>query len=91
MYTLPLAPHEIDALPNAERVHATVYEAKESAETGLDEEFETLELEVDDLRRGMDDLYGELNDLLTALDTKDGDKIERAKHFAKLALERHKE
>jgi uncharacterized protein YlxW (UPF0749 family) len=89
MFNPPLAPHEIDALPLAERIHATICEVEKTAELSLQETINDMTLEANELERSVDDLHEELSDLLDAIDSEDHDELERAVRFAKLAIERN--
>ena len=90
MYNMPLAPHEIDALPISERILATIQLAEENIEIGMQEDVDAANSEATDLERAVDDLYEELNGLIDAIDSKDLARIEQAVVFAKNALERNK-
>lgn len=89
MFNPPLAPHEIDQLPIAERVRATIEEAEEIVELSFQDELDRAIESATDLSRAVDDLYSELNDLIDAIENEDPDELERAVKFAKLAIERN--
>lgn len=89
MHNLPLAPHEIDVLPERERIRATIDEIEETADLGLQTAIEEMTEDFNNVERAVDDLYGELNDLLDAIESDDPDELKRAVHFAKLAIERN--
>ena len=89
MFNPPLAPHEIDAMPMAERVRATIEEIEARAEAAEEGFIEERMNEIGNLERAVDDLYGELTDLIDVIDSEDPDELEKAVRFAKLAIERN--
>ncbi len=91
MYGIPLAPHEIDQLPNAERVIATIEHAESEMELTCEEERIAVENELDEYKSCVTDLWGELRDLLDMLDHGNQDEIDEAVSMSKRALERNKD
>ena len=89
MFDLPLAPHEIDLLPTAPRIHATIESAAHDLEFELQSVIDKKDDEANALARAVDDLYGELGDLVDAVESEDPDEIEKAVKWANLALERN--
>lgn len=91
MYIRPLDPHEIDALPNAASVRATIEGATRDIEDTLEE---TINQEVKDLEDDMDKLERELRDAENELDktTREHDELcddamELAEHVIKALTE----
>ena len=90
MYGIPLAPHEIDQLPNAERIVATIEQAESDMEMACEE------LHAAGIKEAMDqrdeyytatvDLWHSLKDLVRMVE--DG-HAEAELPVARLALERN--
>lgn len=91
MYGIPLAPHEIDALPQRERIVASIEAVEQEAQEAYERRENEVYNEMGELKGSAHDLYGELRDLLDMLEHGNQDEIDEQVAFCRQCLERNKE
>lgn len=89
MYGIPLAPHEIDALSQAERVLATIEQAESDMEMACDELHKPTLDELDEYKAATTDLWHNLYDLVDMLHNGNQDEIDVAWASAEHAIKRN--
>ena len=86
MYGIPLAPHELDALPQANRELAIIEQADSDMEMACDELHKPTVDELEEYKDATTDLWHNLKALLDALDYGEQDEIDEAITDAKRSL-----
>ena len=89
MQNMPLDPHEIDALPNAGRIFATIEDARDDCDSEHQSAIDELLTKLNDAEGVIGDLYGELQWLVEAIEAGNQAKMKSQALSAKKCLERN--